>query len=112
MHWHGVLELLLGTTMYLSGRGLAFRGSSDRLFTAQNGNFLGLVELLGKYDDVLKEHLRQVLAKEISDHYCSKRIQGELLELLAKRVQETILSCVKKSQVLHNHSGLHARRKS
>jgi len=82
----------------LSGRGLAFRGSSDRLFTAQNGNFLGLVELWGKYDDDLKEHLRRVLAKEISYHYCSKRIQDELLELLAKLVQETILSGVKKAK--------------
>jgi hypothetical protein len=48
MHWRGVLERLLDITLYLSGRGLALRGSSDRLFTAQNGNFLGLVELLGK----------------------------------------------------------------
>ena len=70
--------------------------SSDGLFTAQNGNFLGLVELWGKYDDDLKEHLRRVLAKEISYHYCSKRIQDELLELLAKLVQETILSGAKK----------------
>jgi hypothetical protein len=74
MHWRGVLELLLDITLYLSGRGLEFRWSSDRLFTAQNGKFLVLVELLGKYNDVLKEHLRRGLAKEISDHYCSKRI--------------------------------------
>jgi hypothetical protein len=55
---------------------------------------------LGKYDDILKEHLRRVLAKEISDHYCSKRIQDEILELLAKCVQETILSSVKKAKYL------------
>jgi hypothetical protein len=112
MHRHGVLKRLLDVTLYLSGRSLAFRGSSHRLLTAENGNFLGLVEMLGKYDDVLKEHLRRVLAKEISDHYCSKRIQDELLELLAMIVEETNLSRVKKSQVLRNHSGLHARRKS
>jgi hypothetical protein len=98
MHWHGVLERLLYITLCLSSRGSAFRGSSDRLFTVQNGNFLGLVELFGTYDDVLNEHLRRVLAKEISDHYCSKRILGELLELLAKRVQETILSSVKNAK--------------
>jgi hypothetical protein len=45
-------------TLYLSGRGLAFRGSSDRLFTTQNGTFLGLIiELLGKYEDIVKKHL-------------------------------------------------------
>jgi hypothetical protein len=70
MHWRGVLKRLLDITPYLCGRCLAFRESPDRLFTAQNGNYLGLVELLGKYNDVLKEHLRRVLAKEISDHYC------------------------------------------
>jgi hypothetical protein len=96
MHRRGVLESLLDITLYFYGRGLVFRGSSDHLFTALKGNFLGLVELLGKYYDVLKEHLRRVLAKEISYHYCSKRIQDELLELLAKRVQDTILSAVKK----------------
>jgi hypothetical protein len=53
---------------------------------------------LGKYDDVLKEHQRRVLANDISDHYCSKRIQDELLNLLAKRVQEIILSGVKKAK--------------
>jgi hypothetical protein len=98
MHWHGVLERLLDITLYLSGRVLAFRGSSDRLFTAQNRHFLGLIELLGKYDDVLKENLRRVHAKETSDHYCSKMIQEKLLGLLAKRVQETILSVVKKAK--------------
>jgi hypothetical protein len=63
MHWHGSLERLLDITLYLSGRGLAFRGSSDRLFTAQNGNFLGLVELLGKYDDVLNDTCDESLPK-------------------------------------------------
>jgi hypothetical protein len=91
-HWRGVLQRLLDIILFLAGRDMGLRGSSDRLFTPNNGNFLGLVELLGKYDDVLKEHLRRAQAKEISDHYCSKIIQDELIERLAQHVQGKIVA--------------------
>jgi len=65
---------------------LAFRGSSDRLFTKNNGNFLGLVELLGKYDVTMHEHLQRILAKETHVHYCSNTIQNEIISLMGSSV--------------------------
>ncbi|CAH2220847.1 zinc finger MYM-type 1-like [Pelobates cultripes] len=90
-HWRSVMERLLNIVQFLAERNLAFRGSSDRLFTTNNGNFLGLVELLGKYDSVMAEHLRRVVSKETADHYCGKTIQNEIINLMAKQVIEDIL---------------------
>lgn len=97
-HWRSVMERLLNIVQFLTERNLAFRGSSDRFFTPNNGNFLGLVELLGKYDNVMAEHLRRVAAKETADHYCGKTIQNEIINLMAKQVLEEILERCRKSK--------------
>ncbi|XP_073501348.1 zinc finger MYM-type protein 1-like [Phyllobates terribilis] len=73
-------------------RNLAFRGSSDRLFTPNNGNFLGFVQVLGKFDRVMSEHLHRVVSKEISDHYCGKTIQNEIIALMASQVINHIVT--------------------
>ena len=46
LHWRAVLERLLAIIQFLASRNLALRGSSDKLFHSDNGNFLGIVELL------------------------------------------------------------------
>ncbi|XP_044133368.1 zinc finger MYM-type protein 1-like [Bufo gargarizans] len=97
-HWRSVMERLLNIVHFLTERNLAFRGSSDRLFTPHNGNFLGLVELLGKYDNVMAEHLRRVASKETADHYCGKTIQNEIINLMAKQVLEDILERCRKAK--------------
>jgi hypothetical protein len=76
-YWVKVLECLLSVTLYLSKNNLAFQGSSDKFYTQSNGNFLSLVELLGKYDDLTKELLlKTVLSREKPVHYCSHSIQN------------------------------------
>ena len=78
-HWKCALERLMMITMYLAQHNLPFRGSSDKLFTKDNGHFLDLVDLFGNFDNVMREHLRRVLRKDINYHYCGKIIQGELI---------------------------------
>lgn len=97
-HWRDVLERLMQITQLLAERNLAFRGSSDRLFTPNNGNFLAIVQFLGKYDVVMSEHLRQVLSKQSADHYCGKTIQNELINLMARQVINTIIDRCKKAK--------------
>lgn len=94
-HWKAVLERLIAIVMYLSKNNLAFRGTSDRLDSPNNGNFLGLVEILGKFDPVMSEHLRRVRSKEIHDHYCGKIIQNELINQLGEKVKSVILERVR-----------------
>nr|XP_036234234.1 zinc finger MYM-type protein 1-like [Bactrocera oleae] len=77
---------------------MAFRGTSDKLYTPNNGKFLGLVQLLAKFDPVMEEHLRLAVKGDVSDHYCGKDIQNELIELMVEKVKSEIISRAKKSK--------------
>lgn len=80
--WNNVLTRLMHITLYLSENNLAFRGTSEKLYTSHNGKLLYLVQLLAKFDPVIQEHLRLAMKNDISDHYCGKNIQNELIELI------------------------------
>ena len=64
-------------TFYLNENNMAFRGTSDKLYTPHNGKFLGLVQLLAKFDPVMQGHLRLAAKGDISDRYCGYDIQNE-----------------------------------
>ncbi|XP_039311326.1 uncharacterized protein LOC113005043 [Solenopsis invicta] len=51
----------------------------------------GLVELLGKYDVTMHEHLRRISSQETHVHYCSNTIQNEIIILMGSSVKNTIL---------------------
>jgi len=78
------------TFNYLSERNLAFRGKSDTLFTSNNGNFLGLIEMLEKFDPIIIEHICRIQSKETHDHYLGKSIQNEFINMLASFVSNKI----------------------
>lgn len=52
--WRNVLTRLIGITLSLASRNLAFRGSSQHLYEPDNGNFLKEVDLLAKFDPVIE----------------------------------------------------------
>lgn len=91
-HWQEVLQRLIAIITFLGEQNLAFRGSSDKLFEKENGNFLKLVELLSQFDQVLAEHVRRTINKETYAHYMGKNIQNELIQLLSEEIQSKILS--------------------
>ena len=70
--WNNVLFILMNITLYLAENNVAFRGTSDKLYTPNNGKLLGLVQLLAKYDPVIQEHLRLAMKGDVSDHYCGR----------------------------------------
>lgn len=43
--WKEILRRILDVILFLGERGLAFRGSSNRVGDHDNGNFLGILEL-------------------------------------------------------------------
>lgn len=93
--WREVFKRLLAIVQFLAEHNLAFRGSVDRLAEPHNGNFLGLVQLLGKFDPVMQEHIRRIKNDEIHDHYLGKRIQNELITVIGDKVRSEIIKRVK-----------------
>jgi hypothetical protein len=70
--WKNILTRLMNITLYLAENNMAFRGSSDKLYTHNNGKYLGLVQLLAKFDPVMQEHISRILKGELAHHYCGK----------------------------------------
>ena len=55
--WCRVLARVLNVLKFLSLMGLAFRGSNELVGSPQNGNFLGILELLAENGTFLAEHM-------------------------------------------------------
>ncbi|CAI6373324.1 unnamed protein product [Macrosiphum euphorbiae] len=70
-YWKDVLKRILSAIFYLAKHGDAFRGSSDVIYTEHNGKFLGLIEMMAKFDPVIQEHVRRIKNNETHDHYLS-----------------------------------------
>uniref|UniRef100_A0A3Q1FCV8 TTF-type domain-containing protein n=1 Tax=Acanthochromis polyacanthus TaxID=80966 RepID=A0A3Q1FCV8_9TELE len=93
-----VLTRLASIVQSLAERNLAFRGSVDTLHQVNNGNFLKEVELLAKYDPVLKEHLRRIHSGTQHSAYLGKTIQNELISCLSDKIMNTIVAEIKSSK--------------
>ncbi|XP_065642524.1 zinc finger MYM-type protein 5-like [Hydra vulgaris] len=78
-NWTKLLERRLNVILFLYERGLALFGSSQHIYDPDNGNFLGIIELLSKYDPILSEHVKKVYESQLNKkrlqvHYLSTRI--------------------------------------
>ena len=96
-HWSEVMKRLIAIVCHLAQKNLAFRGHNSNLHEPNNGNFLGIVELLAEFDPVMSEHVRRAENKEIADHYLGKTIQNELITLIGHKTVEAITDKIKKS---------------
>lgn len=92
--WRQVLDRLINITLTMSMCNLPFRGHREVLGDVNNGNFLSIVELLAKYDPVLKQLISMPKAKG-SIRYLSHKIQDEIIELLSKTIENQIVDEIK-----------------
>ncbi|XP_050063108.1 uncharacterized protein LOC114126534 [Aphis gossypii] len=60
LHWRSVLKRILAAIHFLAQHNDSFRGSSDKLYTEKNGKFLGLIEMMEKFDPIISEHVRRI----------------------------------------------------
>lgn len=102
-YWKDLFQRLLSVTLFLAERGLPFRGESSKIGDPNNGNFLGVIELLSKYDPVLQEHVSKVKesqaeGKRLQAHYLSWQSQNDFIEACGQKVLKAILNERSKSK--------------
>jgi hypothetical protein len=83
---------------FLGEHNIALRGSNCKLYQDSNGNLLGLVQMLAKFDLVMKEHVDRITNDRTRDHYLGPSIQNELIALLATAIRSEIIAKVKKAK--------------
>ena len=101
--WREILRRVIDVVLFLGERGLAFRGSSQRIGCPHNGNFLGFLEVLGKYDPLLQVHLNKVCEAQkqgnrLAVHYLSSDSQNDFISACASQVRAIILEQQKKAK--------------
>ena len=78
---------IVAIVKFLSQRGLAFRGHNEVYGSNNNGNFLGIIELLAQFDPFIADHVsRYCSAGRSNVSYLSSTICNEFIELMAKNV--------------------------
>jgi hypothetical protein len=98
-YWREVLKRIISVITFICERGLALRGDNETIGSPNNGNYLGMLELIAEYDDFLKQHI-QKHGNRGSGHtnYLSLTICEEFIELMGKRVLFEITSRIKESR--------------
>ncbi|XP_063613032.1 zinc finger MYM-type protein 1-like [Penaeus indicus] len=94
--WKQILARIIHVVVFLGERVLPFRGSSQRIGDIQNGNFLGLIELLAHYDPVLRKHVTKIQVSQekgerLQAHYLSASSQNEFTGLCAEHVHSRVM---------------------
>jgi hypothetical protein len=98
-YWREVIKRVVAAVKTLVSRGLPLRGDAEKIGLKNNGNFLMLLEFLSEFDPFMNEHIKNYANKGSgSTSYLSKTIYEELIELMAKKVRETIIAEVKKAK--------------
>ncbi len=97
-YWEHVLRRVIAVICTLAEGGLAFRGTEERFGSLQNGNILGLLELISQFDPFLAGHiLKYGNSGKGNISHLSKTSCEELIQLMGQKVHTLIVEEVKSS---------------
>ena len=90
------MKQIIDVALFIGESGLAFHGSLQDIGNTNNGNFLGLIELLSHRDPILKEHVLKVEVSQkkgerLQVHYLSNESQNEFIAECSDLVKQHIL---------------------
>ena len=91
-HNREILSHILDIIKFLAKQNIPFRGHDERSSSSNRGNFLELVHLQARYDDVLKQHLESAPRNSM---YLSVDIQNQLIQAMGDEVLSKIIEQVR-----------------
>ena len=92
-----VLERILDVIFLLGKQGLAFRGHSENLAAdaeCNNGNFLQILQLLGKYDEKIDSHLQKVKHDQAKSRAQKKKGRGSKVTFMSDKSQNKLIRMI------------------
>lgn len=121
------MKRIVAVIKFLGSRGLAFRGANQTCGSTQNGNFLGLLDLLSEFDPLIASHIakygnkgkgimyfRNILSElnlnELLSKlkptpgqasYLSDTICDEFIDLIGSKALDVILTEMKESKYFY-----------
>ena len=94
-YWGRVLSRVIEVVKFLGERGLALRGSSHIIGNSDNGNFLGIMELIGKFDPFLADHIARFGNQGSGcPSYLSHATMEEIVNIIGNECCEEIVSII------------------
>lgn len=95
-----IVKIIFEALLYLARQNNAFRGHDEHWSSSNQGNFLELVKLLGKYNPLLSAHLSKIQSVQKNRlTFLSNVSQNNMLSVMGEMVREEILKRVKQAGV-------------
>ncbi|KAL4100656.1 hypothetical protein QTP88_020691 [Uroleucon formosanum] len=95
-----IVKIIFEALLYLARQNNAFRGHDEHWSSSNQGNFLELVKLLGKYNPLLSVHLSKIQSVQKNRlTFLSNVSQNNMLSVMGEMVREEILKRVKQAGV-------------
>lgn len=98
-YWQEVLKRVISVIKFLASRGLPFRGDREVFGVNNNGNYLGLLELISEHDPFLRNHIEMHGNKGSGHPSClSKTICNELITQMNTDLTNLIITQIKEAK--------------